>query len=88
MRERERERERDAKDLHVVASALAAEVTTPKLVINSIKPPYTKLFRILYFTTPHCDGVVAGSGDGSTTITCSPSVGFASSNGISEISAQ
>ena len=30
--------------LRVVASPLAAEVTMPKLVIDSTKPPYTMLF--------------------------------------------
>lgn len=38
-------------NLHVAASALAADVTTPKLVIDSIKPPYTMLFRISNFVS-------------------------------------
>lgn len=32
--------------LQVVAPVAAAEVTTPRLVIDSAKPPYTMLFKI------------------------------------------
>ena len=37
------------KHLLVAASALAADVITPKLVIDSFKPPNTTLFRISRF---------------------------------------
>ena len=78
----EEKQNKNSKHLHVAALALAADVTTPKLVIDSIKPPYTILLRISYFIAPCCDGV-GGGGGGGTRITCSPLVEFASLDGIS-----
>lgn len=52
-------------NLHVVASALAADVTTPRFVIDSIKPPYTMLFSISNLSAPNgagTGGVSSGPG--------------------------
>ena len=50
---------KNCKHLLVVASALAADVTITKLVIDSVKPPNTILFRISRFTA-----LAGGGGDG------------------------
>ena len=47
--------------LHVEASALAAEVTMPKLAIDSAIPPYTMLFRISHDFEGPCIGANIGS---------------------------
>lgn len=47
--------------LHVEASPLAAEVTMPKLAIDSAMPPYTMLFRISHDLEGPCIGANIGS---------------------------
>ena len=50
------------KHLLVVASALAVDVTTPKLVIDSFKLPNTTLFKISCFIAPGDGGDGGGGG--------------------------
>lgn len=55
--------------LHVVASAPAADATMPRLVIDSIKPPYTILFKISHFLEFSGPEIV-GAGGAETEVTC------------------
>lgn len=76
---------KNCKHLLVVASALAADVTTPKLVIDSVKPPNTILFRISRFTAlagGGGGGDVNGGGSDGAGCTCTLLFAVLSSGGI------
>ena len=63
----------------MVASAPAADVMMPRLVIDSIKPPYTMLFKISHFLE-FSGSEIVGSGAARTGVTCVAGEGIGSSD--------